>query len=339
MEPATTHRDSKALMHCSPLTELVNELDTAGNALVEALSSVAAASGRNSGVVEDISDSIPPTDIMAVLSDDAASVVLGHVGVRGVVAAATTCHALSRLCRADALWQQVVLTQWPLMPERLKPAGSDGWRTVAQARVAQPRWLYACPIMDEIERVCEHLDAQRKACERIATLVIGLFATPLSPLAHPQGLAFREAVRSALAHPERLGTLERWARARSDALDDFYEGCGLGSATASLARRSVILDAMRCASALTFVQDELMSASHHDGWVGAADLAAAAGAQWAAAGLPAAIESIASGLASLELEGFNVAIPPHLQPPHVPRAHKWWQARPPLHASGRIHYC
>ena len=60
---------------------------------------------------------------------------------------------------------------------------------------------------------------------------------------------------------------------------------------------------------------------------------------WSAAGLSGASEAIASALASLELEGFNVAIPPSLLPGRVPQSHRWWLARQPMHAAGRIHYC
>ena len=54
---------------------------------------------------------------------------------------------------------------------------------------------------------------------------------------------------------------------------------------------------MRMASALQYVEDEIL-------------LVNGAHEQWKAARLPEAIEEIASSLASLELEGFNVSIPP-----------------------------
>ena len=80
-------------------------------------------------------------------------------------------------------------------------------------------------------------------------------------------------------------------------------------------------------SALRFMQDELL--------LGGEDEAQSA---WAQHGVGEAIKAIVDAHQSLELEGFNVSVPPHLRP-GVPQTHVWWAARPPIHASGRLHYC
>ena len=96
-------------------------------------------------------------------------------------------------------------------------------------------------------------------------------------------------------------------------------------------RREVLQRALRAASALGFLQDEVITSSETE--------PSFALSPWKAAGLPSVIEAIASAVTSLELEGFNVAVPPALCPGSLPASHQWWRARPPLHANGRLHYC
>lgn len=141
-------------------------------------------------------------------------------------------------------------------------------------------------------------------------------------------------MRSALCSSAVLDSLEKWANSKAAALDDFYEGCTVASASANLARRALLVQAMRAASVLSFVQDEILGAA-----CGPPETGDDASALWTAAGLPRALNEIVSTLASLELEGFNVAVSPQDLPGHVPASHRWWKARPPLHASGRLHYC
>ena len=46
------------------------------------------------------------------------------------------------------------------------------------------------------------------------------------------------------------------------------------------------------------------------------------------------------GAESLELEGFNIAVAPRFRPAAIPPGtHRWWFARTPMHALGRLHYC
>ena len=218
--------------------------------------------------------------------------------------------------------------------------------------------------------------------DRFASLVVGVFSIQANPLAQPEGRAWARLMRKALVSPTALGALQRWAATRAASLDEFYESCD-ASAAAGLARREVLLRALRAASALRFVQDELLESADDEsegaGEGGQTVAQEGASALWSVAGLPSAVEEITSALASLELEGFNsvrrpinarlplnaplvarrsnacplpislqcfaqissVTVPMShpLRPTRVPRSHTWWHARPPLHASGRLHYC
>ena len=268
--------------------------------------------------------------LLDVLTEDTAPIILSYIGINRISSAATVCRYLQVLCSADPLWQQLVCRTWPLLPVRLRPIPSaPTWQAVARKRATVSNWTRVGAHMDELEHmVCMEANPD---LDRFALLMVGVFATSTTPLAHVEGQAWARVLRSALCHPALLEAMERWAAARAAALDDFYEGCG-GTASANLARRTLLLQALRAASALKFAHDEVIELQDDD------DEEAAA-ATWKAAGLPRAIDEIASSVASLELEGFNVAIPPHLLPARMPSSHRWWMARPPLHASGRIHYC
>ena len=96
--------------------------------------------------------------------------------------------------------------------------------------------------------------------------------------------------------------------------------------------RAGLLRALRGASALTLLRDELVLREHKD------DRRCPALELWTEHGLDTAVDEVASSLRSLEMEGFHVAVPPAHRP-NVPASHVWWRARPPLHSAGRIHYC
>ena len=83
----------------------------------------------------------PAVDLLDVLSVDIlATLVLGRLGMGGVAASAASCQTLARLCCLEALWQHLVLSEWPLLPSRLRPlAASSGWRDLARERSHTPR--------------------------------------------------------------------------------------------------------------------------------------------------------------------------------------------------------
>ena len=264
------------------------------------------------------SDATNHTDLLS-MKDDVQHLILASLDASSIMAVATSCKQLAEVCRHEQLWQMLVLRVWPLLPARVRPSATESWLELARERMAIGSSM--CLRMDEIERLLTKPEFSSSDGDRLAALAISVFA------GHSLALAdeFVRALRTALRAPVLLDALGRWAAERHDSLDEFYEGCALGSCTAALARRSVLLHAMRTASALRFLQDEIVDE----------DLMPL----WSAARLPDASEAIASALTSLELEGFNVATPPALIPAHMPPSHRWWLARMPMHAAGRIHYC
>ena len=261
-----------------------------------------------------------------------------------IAAAAASCRMLARLCMSEPLWKHLVSQLWPQLPRRLQPclegeAAPTSWREVARARARQPCWRRVCVRTDELERL---VSSPNPDGDRFASLVVGVFSIQANPLAQPEGRAWARLMRKALVSPTALGALQRWAATRAASLDEFYESCD-ASAAAGLARREVLLRALRAASALRFVQDELLESADDEsegaGEGGQTVALEGASALWSVAGLPSAVEEITSALASLELEGFNVAVPLYLRPGSMPPSHRWWHARPPLHALGRLHYC
>ena len=320
-----------------------NDVETA-----MAVRGVDAAKAMAATVINIIVDRV---DRLISVSDDNICLILSQLELADIASAAASCRHLATIGRSEFLWQHVVLTHWPLLPERVrKSAAANGWEALARARACAPRWRYA--YMDELERlVCslarggdrrfEHADG-----DRLAVLACGVFATPpvaysggsprRHPLTQPEGRAWVRTVRTALCAPDVLRALHSWATACESSLDEFYEGCG-GSASAGLARRDSLLKALRCASALRYLQDELLLETTT--LSGAPDDGSELSDLWRGAGLPSAIERIVSSLESLELEGFNVAVPQSLAPGGLPPSHRWWRARPPLHAHGRLHYC
>lgn len=125
-----------------------------------------------------------------------------------------------------------------------------------------------------------------------------------------------------------LGMLCRMGEGLAAELEAYYEY----PAPAETELRAGLLRALRGASALTLLRDELILREHKD------DSRSPALELWMEHGLDAAVDEVASALRSLEMEGFHVAVPPTHRPA-VPASHVWWRARPPLHSAGRIHYC
>lgn len=268
---------------------------------------------------------------LMTIKEDALLIILANLDFTATASVAACCLHFSRLCRHTQLWQTLVLKEWPLLPLRLRtPSTSLTWTSVARKRLGERQrgeaderrtpMRRAWGVMDEVEHLIQlHSDFAEEDCDRLASLIVSVF------VGCSVDDAWLGAISSPCAQPAFIQVLSCWAKTRADALDAFYEGCESGSCTAILARRSLLLQAMRAASALRFLQDHVLDT--------------AGLMMWSAAGLSGASEAIASALASLELEGFNVAIPPSLLPGRVPQSHRWWLARQPMHAAGRIHYC
>jgi hypothetical protein len=179
--------------------------------------------------------------------------------------------------------------------------------------------------MDEVEALLAQLTsgtlssaAQRDArCNRLAECLIAIFfpnwsSSRVSVLGYPHGQAWaRRLACPLLARPPARSVgdqLSGWAAVVTASLDDFYE--------AHVPRAELqesLVRGLRCASALTILRDEVCACAHVDdeapGWLSAP-------------------ERVGDALRSLEMEGFDVSVPPALRPATLPReGHGWWYAQ------------
>lgn len=92
-----------------------------------------------------------------------------------------------------------------------------------------------------------------------------------------------------------------------NALDDIYN-----PSVPRPSLQAALLRGLRCASALTILRDELCAYGR-----GASE------GDWLVSP-----ERVAEALQSLEMEGFDVSVPPSLRPARLPRTgHSWWHAQ------------
>ena len=273
----------------------------------------------------DLSSQEAPT--LITIDEDSLTIILGYMmSLNDIGACASTCHHFSRLCRTEAFWWHICTTLWPSLPPRALPGAPaadtndcdcSSWREVARRRGGQPHWRHGR--MDEIEHMIYTFKADDG--DKLASLVCGVFAGGYIPTKHGvEGLVWTHELTSAMLSTshETLSELKKWAVRCEARLDEFYEN-GHGSAPERMkALREVLLKALRGASALRFLLDHCILNC---------DRSTDTTAAWQRAGLPDALSALTSGLASLELEGFNVAVPPSQCPGKMPSSHAWWGAK------------
>ena len=315
---------------------------------------------------------LPPTpnSWLLLLSDDAVTHVLAHLDVQDLAAAATASRKMHALSSNDSLWRMLAIARWPLLPAcpLLPRSGANAeagspWRELHRKRSELPRWRELCGLMDELEHTLAAGGAPSASAswgERLAALVLAVFGlapevarndspptSPHSPGSTSEARAWVRRVTASLRSPAVLLALRAWGAGLAKELEAFYE---YPSVSEPELKRGLVR-ALRGASALSLLREEFVQREHTDGRPFTFTLLREEFVQrehtdgrcpalelWAAHGLDAAVDEIASGMRSLEMEGFHVAIPPS-QRAHVPASHVWWRARPPLHSSGRIHYC
>ena len=290
-----------------------------------------------------------PTSWLLQSGDDAVTHVLAHLDVADLAAAAAACRHLHALSSNDSLWRTLAMARWPLLPARSGANAEAGspWRELHRKRAELPRWRELCGLMDELEHTLAAGGAPSASAswgERLAALVLAVFGlapevarndspptSPHSPGSTSEARAWVRRVTALLRAPAVLRALRAWGAGLGTELEAYYEY----PSVSELELKRGLVRALRGASALSLLREEFVLREHKDD---GQCPACPALELWVAHGLDSAVDEIASGMRSLEMEGFHVAIPPSHRP-HVPASHVWWRARPPLHSSGRIHYC
>lgn len=125
-----------------------------------------------------------------------------------------------------------------------------------------------------------------------------------------------------------LDRLDAWVGSHSAELDRlFFDVDGsvaaMSTIDARLARRNAIVAAMRCASCLRLLHDEVSGAAPDGGAPASAD----SWGRWLRI-----VRSLPEAFVSLEEEGFNIGVPPSLVPAGLGRRHEWWGAEAPVFA-------
>jgi len=265
---------------------------------------------------------------------------------------AQCCTHLASLATSDDLWKQLVEDFWPLLPPSLErwlceSAGCASLRPGLWRRFY--RWRcsllpFSCrhliARMDEVEHLLGTAargfagDAAARAacCDRLSGCLLAIFFSCHVPsravghsssvLGHAIGAAWARRLTAVLYRPdddvgrgqrhacaEELG---RWTGDIIASLDEFYE-----PSVPRAKLQATLLRALRCASALTLLRDEI-------------------GAQRAGTGSTASLllrdvlspERVAEAVRSLEMEGFDVSVAPSLRPARgLPPSHGWWYAQ------------
>ena len=282
------------------------------------------------------------------LSDDALTLTLTRLDERDITACAQVCRRLRCVCGAETLWCTVVHRRWPLLPRSLLPREQNvQWRELAVRRAQLPHWRELAGLMDEVETLCDGPDLADEASDwgdRLATLLVAIFGKDgeVGRASEP-GREWARRLSSALfASPAILAALAKWGATLAAPLDRFYD---FPAAQEEAELRQGLLRALRGASALQLLLDETVSP--HAAWRRSSATAVPSAVEddgvssleaWKHVGLTGVVEEVESSVASLEMEGFFVGVPPRLRPA-MPHSHAWWHARPPLHAHGRLHYC
>ena len=303
----------------------------------------------------DVSDS-SPTELMDLNDDSLTHILKCSADVSGIAAAAACCKHFSKLAASDAVWKHAVECRWPLLPP--SSAESTGsWREFHRQRSTMPSWRYFIVRMDEVEHLLRQLahgadDPERKLCDRLAAVLLAVFCSaercefmfaqnfpaPGAP-GFDGWLAWTRRVAELLREPRVCAAVREWTTVVTASLDEFYE-----RAFSRSEHRAKLLRAMRCASALRLFEDELiLTAAIVAGSSDGVSLASKASADEKVATFKSAVASqrVEESLQSLEMEGFDVSVPPAYRPARLPTHHAgrlghfWWFAHAPVHYAER----
>ena len=269
---------------------------------------------------------------------------------------------LAHLSRSDSLWRCFVKSQWPLLPaEQVAP--SQPWRDIYRGRtLLMPSWRYFLGRMDEVQDLFSKLaggavrteDKRDADCNRLAACLISIFCTDelsrhgtrassaapsaerRAVLDYTHGRAWARQLTLLACQPSAQDAIREWTCNTTSSLDEFYE-----PGISPMALRGTLLNALRCASALSIVESQVstVGSSEESSEPGAALEAGDAAwrlrlEDWGHRKWQHRVgqlrQQVEEALASLEMEGFDVSVPPSLRPAHVPRTgHAWWHAQTP----------
>ena len=287
-------------------------------------------------------------------SDDSLIEIFKRTNASTVGCIARSCRTMAQLvASADTLWQHVTLMRWPLMPAQ--PEGT--WRAAHRERSLLPHRGH-CPLMDESTSIARGLEPTVDAdeqCDRLAVLLVATLCSPgCTVMSHSSGRVWAAGLASTLARRDGapLRTLREWGERVAASLNAFYDGVEVEGAqpmdALDLRRqlRAILLRVYRCASALKLLVDEVVkvrdigetgSTSGEVSQGSDVQIAACDGEQrrlWSEAALHEIVDEVVSALQSLELEGFDTAVPPSCRP-NAPKSHHWWHAKTPIHYAQR----
>lgn len=280
------------------------------------------------------------------LDDDAIMLILKCVmDVSDLGAFSCCCLRYKNLAYSEPLWEHHVTQRWPRLPPEVvaeKQSSGCSWREFHRERCESvPKWRHLVVRMDEVEHLLRgRLEAASAspadddqsvnfaACDELAALMLAICCTSTRmPDDHPRFRAFVCRMVSHLEDVATLGMLRRWAEGLNAALEEFYD---ISGANARAQLRPRLIRALKCASALRLLH-------HYIDVVDTAEVEHAVTIRriWASDGPNQAFEDILVTLESLEMEGFDVAVPHAIRPVGMPRTHSWWFYHTPIHYAER----
>mmetsp|Transcript_17732 Transcript_17732/g.29588 ORF Transcript_17732/g.29588 Transcript_17732/m.29588 type:complete len:310 (+) Transcript_17732:280-1209(+) len=267
------------------------------------------------------------------LNGDILMLILSYCEESGVAAMAACCKRFMPIACGDTLWKDLVIVRWPrLSAAEMLTIGS--WRDFHRERsLLIPSWRYFLVLMDEIEHLFGLLAASEadssnsiSICNQIATSLVAIFCTTkllkcrsmgLSDcvLGYSHGRRWARRLCGLICTPAACHALLDWTAVILEQLDDFYDPHRPRGEL-----QAILISSLRCASALTFLKDEI--------GVFITPTVAASDEVRFAFQRAVSPERVAEALRSLEMEGFDVSVPPALRPARLPHlGHAWWNAQ------------
>lgn len=309
--------------------------------------------------VSDVID-VPPTVYFTDLSDDSLTQILKCCrDVSTIASLARCCKNFAHLASVDALWMHAVMTRWPFLPERFW-CTPIVWRTLHRERSQLPSWRYFVVRMDEVEHLLGKIkvnvdgDGEGRGeasgvvnepvsriddCDRLAALLVAIFCSGElcgggSILGHTPGRDWARRVGECLCEAPVRESLREWTSAVMETLDDFYE-----RPFSRPEHRARLVRGMTCASALRLLTDEIYL--YIPGVASQSTIPRLYAEHVARFRMDVGADRVETTLQSLEMEGFDVSVPPACHPAgmHAYRQHMWWHAHAPISYCGGVERC
>lgn len=266
-------------------------------------------------------DGMLPTVFLTDLHEDVVTHILmfSH-DVSDIAAFSASSKHFALVANSNELWRQLVAARWPLLPKAEVAAAPMNWREFYRERsVLVPSWRYFLVRMDEVEHLMASLANSSEAdCDQLATCLLAVLCSSesraLPGLECPPVTRWASRLCHLLSEASVQQSVGKWTSAILAQLDDFYDPLRV-RATLQL----TLLRALRCASALALLRNEVVSLGgvvHENGKPLVGDILGGVGP-----------ERVQEALQSLEMEGFDVSVPPSLRPARLPRTHAWWHAQ------------